>query len=288
MARSTATVHRDLDILDLARIGLPEVPVVGRYDLQRTWGEMDVHTHPGLLEICYLVHGEQIHHVDGRDYRLRGNDVFVSFPGEQHGSADRLMGKGLLYWLQIALPKRPKTFLTVTASESAPLIRRLRSLPRRFFHGRDELRKGFEAFYATASGPVWPLQRLKVATLLLDWLQQLVQCAQQAPAPQITPDIQGVIDSMDTRLGEDLSVGRMADRAGLSASRFKTKFKQQVGIAPREFFLRKRIDRAIHQLQTTALPITAIAMELGFSSSQYFATVFRRFTGRRPSEYRSS
>jgi len=46
-----------------------------------------------------------------------------------------------------------------------------------------------------------------------------------------------------------------------------------------------RIDRAKQYLQQKTIPITTLAMELGFSSSQHFAAVFKRRTGTTPRTY---
>jgi AraC-like DNA-binding protein len=51
---------------------------------------------------------------------------------------------------------------------------------------------------------------------------------------------------------------------------------------PHEYILRCKIDRAVAQLEAGERSITDIAYDLGFSSSQYFATVFKRFTRLNP------
>ena len=39
--------------------------------------------------------------------------------------------------------------------------------------------------------------------------------------------------------------------------------------------------------KNTARPVTQIAFEVGFNSSQYFSTVFQQYTGLTPSGFRS-
>ena len=47
-----------------------------------------------------------------------------------------------------------------------------------------------------------------------------------------------------------------------------------------------KIQKAKNLLFKSDKSITEIAMDLGFSTSQYFATAFKRYTGRTPSSYR--
>lgn len=47
-----------------------------------------------------------------------------------------------------------------------------------------------------------------------------------------------------------------------------------------------RAERARDLLTTTALSVTEIALETGFSSSQHLSTAFRRLTGSTPTDYR--
>ncbi|MBL8993701.1 MAG: helix-turn-helix transcriptional regulator, partial [Spirochaetia bacterium] len=70
-----------------------------------------------------------------------------------------------------------------------------------------------------------------------------------------------------------------------STGRFSSQFREATGIAPMEYLLRKKIESAKKAL-TRGESVTDVALELGFSSSQYFATAFRRFTGAVPSRYK--
>jgi AraC-like DNA-binding protein len=73
-----------------------------------------------------------------------------------------------------------------------------------------------------------------------------------------------------------LELGRAA---GLSPSHLAGLFTAEVGVPPRQHLLRLRVERAKHQLAASDAPITAIALGLGFSSSQHFAKAFRAQVG---------
>ena len=134
------------------------------------------------------------------------------------------------------------------------------------------------AYHAPAS----PLASLRLTNALHAFLLELCDCADASPQRERGASIGGVLAAVRERPGRDWSVARMAAVAGLSASRFKARFKEEVGIPPREFVLRTRIEEADRRLEAGREPITNIAFDLGFSSSQYFATVYRRYTGTTP------
>lgn len=94
------------------------------------------------------------------------------------------------------------------------------------------------------------------------------------------------IDMIRARLAEDISLDEIAAEAGLSPFHFSRMFKQSVGVPPRVFVVRLRIERACELLEKTALPVTEIAQEVGYSSSQVLARVFLKYKRMSPSAYR--
>ena len=80
-----------------------------------------------------------------------------------------------------------------------------------------------------------------------------------------------------------MQVARLAQVARLSESRCKARFKREIGVPPAEYWLRKKIEQAIVLLKNRS--VTEVAYELGFSSSQYFATVFKRYKLVSPSQH---
>jgi AraC-like DNA-binding protein len=93
-------------------------------------------------------------------------------------------------------------------------------------------------------------------------------------------------DWIAAHLHEDFPIDAAADAVGLGISRFHERFLDEVGLTPNEYRTRLRIRRGRDLLTHTNRPITRIAHELGFGSSQYFATVFGRIVGMSPRAYR--
>lgn len=271
---------------DLARFNLPEVSLLGINSQLHARPGLAPHTHSGALEICYLIKGEITFSVGGRDYQMKGNEVFWTSPDETHSSGFHAYDKSLLYWTQIVLPNRPSNFLCLAAKNAWPLVQELRNLPLRKFRGHVKLKGIFEEAFLLCREPPSALQRLGLASLMVQWLKTIIECSHAGPAQQFSGDITAAIRFIDSQLLEPLAIPDLAAAAGLSESRFKTKFREQMGIPPGEYVMRRRVQRAKEMLETTGDPITDIAYSLGFSSSQYFANVFRRFNNAKPSDVR--
>jgi AraC-like DNA-binding protein len=272
---------------DLAGIGLPEVPLLGVHDERHARRGLVPHVHPGLMEICYLTRGERVYHVNRHDYPFRGNEVFVTYPDELHGSGRHPHGKGVLYWLHLRLPARPAPFLTLSARDAWPLVQRLRHLPHRRFLGARRLKALYEEMLDILLRGPTSITRIEIATRLIQWLLLVAHCAETESARRTSPDIQRACNHVAAHLDEPSGVEALARLAGLSASRFKVKFKEQTGVPPAEYVIRCKVAQAREWL-AAGRPVTDVAFALGFASSQYFATAFKRITSLRPREVRAT
>lgn len=63
-------------------------------------------------------------------------------------------------------------------------------------------------------------------------------------------------------------------------------FKDIINITVNDYINIAKVDKAMRWLTSTDLTMTEIASRLGFSSTQYFSTVFKRYTRVTPGEYK--
>ena len=82
------------------------------------------------------------------------------------------------------------------------------------------------------------------------------------------------------------SVGAMADAAGMTKSAFARVFTATLGQSPIDFIGRARLHKAAGLLQTTLMPIKAVAWTVGFASRSHFSRAFKAAYGTDPSAFR--
>jgi AraC family transcriptional regulator len=97
-----------------------------------------------------------------------------------------------------------------------------------------------------------------------------------------------VLDYLNTNLGEDITISRLAQLAGLEPYQFVRAFKRTMGMTPHRYIVENRIEIAKRQLRTSELSITSVALEVGFATPNHFSSVFRKLVGTSPSLYRRS
>ena len=87
---------------------------------------------------------------------------------------------------------------------------------------------------------------------------------------------------------DNVSLESVAAFVGLSPCYFSKKFKSATGFGYREYLLTVRVREACAMLLETDKSITEIALDCGFSDSNYFGDVFKREKGVSPLKYRKS
>ena len=95
-----------------------------------------------------------------------------------------------------------------------------------------------------------------------------------------------VIEYVDTNLSNKITLLDLAAVAGLSRMHFASQFRVATGLRPHEFLLRRRIRRSRELLRNTPTTIVEIALTVGFQTQAHFTTVFKRFAGCTPRQWR--
>ena len=95
-----------------------------------------------------------------------------------------------------------------------------------------------------------------------------------------------IIFYMEAHSNQDLSVGSLSRQARMSESSFRHRFKELTGLSPLDYLIRLRLQKAVLMLLHSDYQITQIALESGFSDSNYFARKFRDIFKRSPRDFR--
>ncbi len=99
--------------------------------------------------------------------------------------------------------------------------------------------------------------------------------------------MQRVVEYVEQHLEDsDLSVVELAETLGLSKSGLYRRLKSLLGVTPKDFVVKARMNRAAMLLENTTLPVKEITYRCGFSDQSYFGKCFRSAYGVSPSEYR--
>lgn len=117
----------------------------------------------------------------------------------------------------------------------------------------------------------------------------------QASQPGSVPDLQDdaywarrVQLAIDYHLTDTRNLAQILDHLGLSYRQLSRHFQHVYGYSPKRYQLLRRMDEARLMLGRTSLSITQIALELGFASSQHFASRFSELTGQTPRQFRQA
>ena len=277
----------DRVIFDFSDYGLAEIPMVGRYDYTHAHAPLRKHLHQDVFEVCVLQRGTQTYVVGKERFDLTAGDMIITRPGEAHGTDSEPESRGRLYWVQFQRPSRNRPFLGLTPHIAGLLIEPLTHLPRHQFHNCDILFGTFERLLAPPS-PTMPkaLAKASVQNLLFRLLLDIQTLTGREVQHACSAGVRLALQHLATHTQEGVTLAQVAAAAGTSESYLKAHFKREVGMTPMEYLMWLRIEKAKRALREAATPVTALALDLGFATSQHFATVFKRLTGHTPRDFR--
>jgi AraC family L-rhamnose operon regulatory protein RhaS len=257
---------------------------------------LESHRNPGL-ELVSIATGGRRWQVGGVVEDVPPGSLFFTLPWQDHGSAEPWEPGSDLSWivLQITGGEADWRFhrdlgLHTSPAEDARL-RRAFSISR---HSHPAgplvarlLPEAVDRIKATDAGTANPLLLRGLITALVAAAADAVSAgaAQAADDPNLVR-VRAWISAITADPTHDDSLEAMAASCGLGRTRFAELVQTATGDSPIRYRNRQRVAMASRLLSTSRRDITTIAIACGFSSSQYFARVFRSFTGMEPSAWR--
>lgn len=128
-----------------------------------------------------------------------------------------------------------------------------------------------------------PLRQLQLFYRLLEDLYDRMETEERSRKLHIDP----AIHYIEEHYAEDFSVADLAALCHCSESSLYQQFKKALKVSPVAYKQNIQIQQALALLSHTDLTVEEISVKVGFSSSNYFRTVFRKWTGKTPKEVRN-
>jgi AraC family transcriptional regulator len=135
----------------------------------------------------------------------------------------------------------------------------------------------------------YPSGRLYTDSLAISVASRLVSTHSSIAQPRAAQSgglggrrLKQTIAYIEDHLAGDLSLSRIAAITGISASHFKTLFRESAGVPVHQYVIQRRIERAKDLLMQDKLSIAEIALATGFSHQSHLARHMRRAVGLSP------
>lgn len=241
---------------------------------------IEEHTHP-VWEWYLQMHGMTRWFADHHVWTIRPGDLFGVAPSTRHAMAETPGVNHHFYYA--AFDPSPALGRQVDLADAWPV-------------------RAKAVHLTNASGLIDPFaQLIKELTVRQDYLDvglrlvvdrlllELTRRLQQGPTTRafgIHPAVHEVKTIIDREYARGTSLKELADIVGLAPNYLAGLFSAQMARSPHQYQTEQRLARAQQLLTTSDLSITAIAAEVGFSSGQHLARVFRQLTSTTPRVYR--
>lgn len=256
--------------------------------------EFPLHNH-GFDELVIILRGTALHVIDGEEFPVRGGDVFVITQEREHQYVDMhglalanilFDSKSLMMnqWDIRALPGFHALF------SLEPAFRKQHQFQSRLQLSDTQRQHAEVLVYELTRETEQRAPGYRVMALGL--FMQLAVFISRAYSDGDTDEsrdllrIGEAIAHIETHYAEDITLDELARLSHLSKRHFSRVFRECIGRSPIEHLLHVRIQHATELLRHTDRTITDIAIDCGFSDSNYFTRLFRKLMTQPPNQYR--
>lgn len=247
------------------------------------------HIH-SYYEIYYLKSGLCTYTVNKKKYHLKPGDIFIVAPGDSHST----YYEGSNPCERVAIYCRLNRFLPDFWTSHAPLKEKFHKTSRVVLKENDchtidaildLMLKEKEQIQKFTS----EIMNLLLCQLLLSIDRSgifVYECLDQPNDHSI--DIDQALRYIDLNYHQPITLEDVAENINLTPTYLSRKFKLVTGTTYKEYLTQIRIRQASQLLLTTDDSITKIAMDCGFSSSNYFKDSFKKISGVSPRTFRKN
>lgn len=234
-------------------------------------------------ELIFVVQGELNMWEAHRVFTVRPGQTLHLWPGRRHGSTCPMPPDLKFYWIHFEVEDQDQndTDIAETQSYTPPLaIPQHAEMPR-----PESLERFFRIFLsAQETGTLRPLSANLLTMLMLQ------EVAQQSHERYDPPSANVVATWAHTyiRMNFDraITASKVAKALGYNVDYLGRIYRQTYDCTLTQAIQRHRIHKACEYLLYSNLTITQIASRCGFSDSDYFRRIFKRFMKISPGDYR--
>lgn len=99
--------------------------------------------------------------------------------------------------------------------------------------------------------------------------------------------VQKIILAVDMDLSQALTLQYFSDALSVNPSYLSNLFKKETGVTITDYVTDHRMRAAANLLRKTQLPVKTVSKQVGIMDVHYFCRLFKKRTGRTPSQYRA-
>ena len=250
------------------------------------------HVHTDFCELVIVVNGNSVNEfTEGRILKMQPGDVMLMMPGSIHHYTKTrqfqyyniLFAPELLDIIPGFLSQMPNYELFRQVPENVP---RMLHLGERDFSKAAALLEDMMQEQLNRSAGHEEALFADFYRLLVNILRYGKTSGNATHNGTMAFQLGQIIFYMEAHSNQDLSVGSLSRQAHMSESSFRHRFKELTGLSPLDYLIRLRLQKAVMMLLHSDYQITQIALESGFSDSNYFARKFRDIFRRSPRDFR--
>lgn len=114
-----------------------------------------------------------------------------------------------------------------------------------------------------------------------------IHCVPGNTIPEVQPDyVEKAKLYISENIGQTISVKEVSDYVHLSPEYFTRLFKKETGSSIKDYIMESKLALAKDLLASSTLPVSVVALEVGYTNFSHFTAMFRKFENMTPSEYR--
>lgn len=99
--------------------------------------------------------------------------------------------------------------------------------------------------------------------------------------------LESVLAYINEHYEQDIQLETLAQYHKISSRYLRKIFMEHVGFSAMEYITMLRIEKAKDLLKNTSIPISDIALQIGYNSFQYFSMIFKKKTSITPKDFRN-
>lgn len=253
------------------------------------WWRNYLHIH-SFFEVCYVLEGEGDFQVEDQLFRVKQGDLFIAKPDERHEIiSSKRRPLAIYFWSYTLVPpsdiKRNElnTLFNAFRVSKEHVAESQEAVARILGSLTDEIRRKAIGYR--------PVIESLVKQLLIETARAStqVQSLQSYSVNHTHQDrvVGTIIQYLRDNYAQPLTLKKVAAQVHLSERHMSRMFKKATGQTIKHYVTTLRMNVAKQRLLNSGVSVSNVAYDTGYQDVRHFSTVFRKWVGLSPSQYRA-